>query len=41
VLQESDGFTEIATLSLVGLATALILIAQNIGPDALQLMFSQ
>jgi hypothetical protein len=37
----ADGLVEITVLSLAGLAMTLILIAQNSGSDALQLMFSQ
>ncbi len=39
--RESAGFIEIAIVSLAGLTMAVVLIAQNIGPDALQLMLSQ
>jgi len=39
--REPAGLIEVAILSLVGLAVAVMLIAQNTGPDALQLMMSQ
>jgi hypothetical protein len=39
--RESAGFIEIAIVSLAGLTMAVVLIAQNIGPDALQLTLLQ
>ena len=39
--RESAEFIQIAILSLAGLTVAVMLIAQNIGTDALQLMLSQ